>query len=164
MAEVETEERMRIRIAQRTQDAATMVETLMAVCILAITAASIISGINYGFFRMRLARENLRATQVMLERLEVVRLYNWEQVTNGTYIPRTFAEPYDPSMPTNSRGVIYYGTLTIANPAFSASTPSYAGNMRQLTIQLTWTNNNSLPHTRSLTTYIAKDGVQNYVY
>ena len=35
--------------------------------------------------------------------------------------------------------------------------------MKQLTLTLNWTNQN-IPSTRSLTTFIAQDGIQNYVY
>ena len=69
-----------------------------------------------------------------------------------------------PSAPTNGQGVRYFGTLRVQNPVFSGVTPSYANNMRQFTVTLQWTNASRVPHLRTLTTYVAKDGIQNYVY
>ena len=38
-----------------------------------------------------------------------------------------------------------------------------AADLRELTVTLNW-NTRGIPHTRSITTYIAKDGIQNYVF
>src|SRR3974390_764767 len=57
----------------------TLVESVVALVILSVAAAGILGSINYGMFMMRLARENARATQVMLERLESIRLYDWDE-------------------------------------------------------------------------------------
>jgi len=52
--------------------------------------AAILSGIMTGTFTMRMARENLRATQIMLEKVETIRLYSWNQVTSNGFIPTDF--------------------------------------------------------------------------
>jgi hypothetical protein len=36
--------------------------------------------------------------------------------------------------------------------------------MRQFTVTLQWTNGGTIRHSRSLTTYVSRDGEQNYVY
>lgn len=136
-------------------------ETLIATSILAIMGAGILNSINYGMFTMRLSRENSRATQILLEKTEAIRLYNWEQVTSGTYILPTFIAYYDPQVNANP-GVSYQGTITIS-PATGVAT-SYAANMRQCTITLQWVTGGRINHSRSLSTLIAKDGIQNYVY
>lgn len=59
------------------------------------------------------------------------------------------------------QGVAYYGTVT--PPSSVLFSTSYSTNLRQFTVTLNWTTRN-IRHTRSLTTYIAKDGLQNYVY
>ena len=141
-----------------------LAEVVMATAIVAILGGGVVSTINYGLFVMRIARENQRATQVMVERLESIRLYNWDQVTSGSFIPTSFTESYDPSAPTNSQGVRYFGTLSVQAPVFSGATPAYVANMRQFTVTLQWTNAGRVPHLRTLTTYVAKNGIQNYVY
>ena len=136
----------------------------MATGIIAVTGAGVISSINYGLCIMRQARENQRATQVMLEKLEAVRLYNWDQVTNAGFIPSGFTAAYDPTSPTNRQGTVYYGSLSVTTPIFTGTAPNYAASIRQFNVSVSWTNIGGLAHTRSLSTYVAQNGVQNYVY
>jgi prepilin-type N-terminal cleavage/methylation domain-containing protein len=140
----------------------TLTEVVMATGIIAITGAGVIGSINYGMCIMRVARENQRATQVMLEKLEAIRLYNWSQVTNTGFIPATFTAVYDPTSPMT--GTSYYGTMAVSTPAFIGTTPNYSANIRQFSVSLTWTNSGGIRHNRALSTYAALNGVQNYVY
>ena len=138
----------------------TLVDLIMAVAVLGIMAGGIFGSFRYGLFMLQLVRENQRATQVILEKVETIRLYNWDQVNSNGFIPTTFSETYDPQATTNNQGVTYHGTVRVAPcPLVSP----YAANLRQLTVTLNWTTRD-IPHTRTLTTYIAKDGIQNYVY
>ena len=148
-------------LPRKSQKGGTLVEVVIAVCILAIMGGGIISSINYGLFMMRLARENARATQIILEKLETIRLYSWSEVTNASYIPDTFTDVYDPQAPVNNQGAVYNGTMTVSNVNFSAS---YSTNMRQFTVTLQWTTAGRINHNRSMSTYVAKDGLQCYVY
>ena len=138
-----------------------MVEVVIATVILAIMGGGIISSINYGMFMMRLARENARATQIMLEKLESIRLYDWTEVTAAGYVPSTFTDVYDPQGSANQQGVTYNGTMTVSNCPVGTS---YSTNMRQFTVTLQWTTAGRINHNRSLSTYVARDGMQNYVY
>src|SRR2546425_13267620 len=127
---------MKIHLGKKFTSAIALAEVVMATAIIAIVGGGVVSSINYGFLVMRIPRENQRATQVMVERLEAIRLYNWDQVTTSGFVPSTFTEAYDKSNPTNSQGVTYYGTMSVDAPTFSGSTPSYANNMRQFTVTL----------------------------
>jgi type II secretory pathway pseudopilin PulG len=153
---------MRIRLSRKLTVGMTLMEVIMATGIIAITGAGVISSINYGLCIMRIARENQRATQVMLEKIEAIRLYNWSEVTNLAFIPDTFSAPYDPTART--AGTTYYGTMSVTTPSWVGTTPNYAGNIRQFNVTLVWTNAAHLRHARSLSTYVAQNGVQNYVY
>jgi Tfp pilus assembly protein PilV len=153
-----------VHLRRKGERATSLVEVVIATVIIAIAGVGIISSINYGMFVTQLARENARATQIMVEKLESIRLYNWTEVTNAGFVPATFVDVYDPQSPTNYQGAIYNGTMTVSNAAFSGATPSYANNMRQFTVTLSWTTNGKIPHNRSLSTYVSKDGLQNYVY
>src|SRR5215831_2028674 len=155
---------MKIRLSRKFCLGVTLVEVVMATGIIAVTGAGVISSINYGLWIMRLARENQRATQVMLEKVEAIRLYNWTQVTNGTFIPNSFSAPYDPTSPSDSQGTTYYGTMSVTSPTFSGTTPNYSPSLRQFNVTLVWTNSGGLTHTRSLSTFVAQNGIQNYVY
>jgi type II secretory pathway pseudopilin PulG len=152
---------MRIRCAGKLESGFTLVDVIMAIAMLGVIGAGVLGSVRYGLLVMQLARENQRATQIMLAKIETIRLYDWDQVTSPTnFIPTTFTDVYDPQAPTNSQGASYSGTMTISSFPLPSSC---ATNLRQLTVSLNWTTW-SIPHTRSITTYIAKDGIQNYVY
>jgi len=152
---------MKISCAKSNKEGTTLVDVIMAVAIIAIIATGIVGALSYGFFTMGTVRENQRATQIMLETLETIRLYNWSQVNSNGFIPSSFSSVYDPQSAPGSQGLTYYGQIIKSNgPSIGASINS---NMVQLDISLRWTNRN-IPHFRTVTTYIAKDGIQNYVF
>jgi len=140
--------------------AATLAEILVCVLIINIGAAGLMGCFKYAFFITGITQQNQRATQVMLERAEAIRLCSWDQVRSNGFIPTTFSEYYDPSAQNGSKGVLYNGTVTLA--AFPYST-TYKDNMRKLTMTLQWQSGN-INHVRTNITYIAKNGIQNYVY
>lgn len=151
---------MKLSYTTSSQAASTLAEVLAASAILAVCSAGLMAALANGFSTMRLARDNQRATQILIEQTDLVRLYNWDQVTTPGFIPTTLPPiPYDPQQ-NNGGGLYYTGTVAISSVPFSAN---YATNMRQMTLTLKWSTKNIL-RTRSLTTLIAKDGLQNYVY
>jgi len=74
--------------ALKDQSGITFVDVLMATAIITVMSLGVIGSLTYGFYVMQMARENQRATQVMLEKVETLRLYNWEQVNSNGFIPR----------------------------------------------------------------------------
>src|SRR6267142_1688877 len=99
---------MNIRCVKRRFEAATtLVDVILAVGIIAIMSGGMIGSITYGFYVMEMARENQRATQIILERIEAIRLYNWSQVKDPTFIPSTFTDVYDPQASSGSQGTVY---------------------------------------------------------
>lgn len=137
----------------------TLPEVVIATMVLAIAITGILATVFCGFLIMGRVRENQRATQVILEKLETIRLYSWSQITSNGFIPATFSQPYDPQ--GVNQGITYHGTFTVSPFPY---TTSYSDNMRQVTVTLRWTSERNLQRNRSFVTYIAKDGVQNYVY
>jgi hypothetical protein len=151
---------MKIRIAAFNSAGATLAELCVAIGILATMAAGIIGVFNFGFFAMSMARENQRATQILLEKTETIRLYSWDQVLAGA-IPHSFTNLYDPQS-AGTEGVRYYGKVEVVDFPFAAP---YQTNMRQVNVTLTWTNAmRGIVRNRSLSTMIARYGMQNYVY
>lgn len=142
------------------QKAFSLVETLIGMGIVGIVFVSLYAGISFGFGVIQLMRENLRATQIIVERMETIRLCSWEQITSGTNLPTTFVEYYFPRGLVSERGITYYGTLTITN---ANTGTSYNDELRLITISLTWTNGN-IPRTRTMQTFVAKNGMQNYIF
>ena len=147
--------------ASRAAAAFTLAEVVVAILIIAIGAAGLMSCFGYGFKVINQVRENQRATQIIMEKAETLRLYSWDQVNTSGFIPATFTATYDGgTAASNYIGTIYYGTVSITSFPYVTS---YQDKMRAMNLTLSWTSGN-IARTRSLTTYIAKDGIQNYVY
>src|SRR5712691_10080925 len=91
-----------------------LIEVTVGMGVIGAVVGAMLSGITTGTFTMRMARENLRATQIMLEKVETIRLYSWQQITTAGFIPATFQATYDPQG-TPSVGLTYEGTMTIAD-------------------------------------------------
>ena len=144
--------------------AATLAEVTVGVAVLAVMLVSLYGGMAGGFAVTQLSRENLRGTQIMLERLEGIRLFNWNQLNySNAMIATTFANSYYPLASNGqSKGITYSGKLIVTNVNFSPA-PSYADLMRQVIVTITWTNSN-VKRTRTMSTYVSKNGIQNYVY
>lgn len=139
----------------------TLIEVIMAVVIIGIAAAGLIGCFSGSFFVMRMARENQRATQVLIERAEAIRVFTWNDMTNGN-LPGAFTDYFDPSFSQfgGSAGVTYYGTVTTNAPAFSTS---YNNNMMMVTLQVKWTTD-GVGRSRTLSTIYSLNGAENYVY
>ena len=153
---------MRIPSQKRSERGTTLSETVVATGVLAISIAGILSAVFSGFFVVERVRENQRATQIILEKVETLRLYSWSQVNSNGFIPTSFTAEYDPQATNNAKGIIYKGSFEIA--PFPYASANYKDKMRQVTVTLSWTSARKQPRTRSFVTYIAEDGIQNYVY
>jgi len=145
---------------RRLQAAFTLIETSIGVGVMGTIMMALFSGFATGFFTMQMARENLRATQILLEKMETIRLYTWDQVNDPNFIPPTFTAPYDPNDKDGNTGVLYQGTMSITNVALPNS---YAQHMREVKVTLTWTTGH-LQRRREFTSYISRNGLQSYIY
>jgi hypothetical protein len=109
------------------------------------------------------SRENLRATQIILNRMEGVRLFNWDQLSDTAKLPTTFTESYDPSSTNGNTGTVYNGTMTVTTPVMNPPATYVSNGVRQITVTLSW-NSGGMNHTRTMSTYVSKFGAQNYVF
>ncbi|HWF18970.1 MAG TPA: hypothetical protein VG754_06855, partial [Verrucomicrobiae bacterium] len=78
------------RARARSRQAFTLIEVMVAVCVIIVAVTSIFASMSMGFSMTATSRENLRATQIMLDKVEGIRLYNWSQVTNSAYLIPAF--------------------------------------------------------------------------
>lgn len=125
-----------------------------------VSTVALLSAISSGMLTMQMARENVRATQIMLEKTETLRLYSWDQLNTTNFVVTTFTEKYDPNSTNGSQGIVYTGTVAIASVPM---TTAYSDEMKQVTISLNWMTGN-LSRNRSFTTFVARNGLQNYIY
>ena len=140
----------------------TLVEVMISTGVLGFVLYSLYAGFAWGFAALQVSRENLRATQIMAERMEVIRLIKWDDVLTPGFIPENFVAAFDANDDTNAvGGLVYEGKVTVANAALT--TEAYADNLRLVRIDLKWTSGKA-ERQRSMTTYISRYGKQNYLY
>jgi prepilin-type N-terminal cleavage/methylation domain-containing protein len=139
----------------------TLIEVMVASALVGIIFTALLAGFTMSFQSIQVDRENSRATQIMIEKTEVIRLYNWDQITGAdtnTFVPTTFTAPYYPD--NNNGGFSYDGRVAITNVPISST---YSNDLRSVTITLNWVSGKA-PRTRSMTTWVSKYGLQNYIY
>lgn len=132
---------------------------MVATLIVGIMFTGLYAGISQGMSVINSARQNLRATQIMADTMEVLRLYTWEQVNSNGFIPSTVYVPFFPDS-TNSSSLRVKADITISDSGFRQP---YSNNVKKITVDLSWTNSAGLQK-RSMSTYVARNGLQNYVY
>src|SRR5882762_5643303 len=125
------------RASSSGQRAFTMAEVLVAVFILGIACISLYAGFATGFMLVDSTRQELRATQILTQKAEALRLCSWSSLSG---FPINFTELYDPTS-TNS-GVVFAGTVTTNAATVIPNTAAYQPNMCVATINLYWTNYN----------------------
>ena len=139
----------------------TLVEVLVAMFVVGIMFTAVYAGITQSFNMTRTTQENLRAIQMLQDKTETIRLYTWDQVTNSSFIPTTFTNWFVPSgTSATNGGVMYVGTLSVSNSAFSEA---YAGDLKLITVTVSWTSRN-VTHQQRSTTLVSHYGLQNYIY
>jgi prepilin-type N-terminal cleavage/methylation domain-containing protein len=177
---------MKVAEAKHSTDwrlAFTLVEVLVASALLSLSAAALYSGLAWGIKQNRLARENLRATQVILEKMEILRGYSWDQLFPNSdpdeledpldpfdpdvdphleeddvvfTIPKTFTAPYESGDPKQG-DFMYQGIIEIT-PA--QITEAYSGSLAQVRVAVGWTSE-GVRHEREAKTLFAQYGLQN---
>jgi type II secretory pathway pseudopilin PulG len=138
----------------------TLAEVMVGVGILSIIFASVCLGLSQGFSVVQVARENLRATEILQEKMETIRLYDWSQINSNGFIPPTFSAPFYDSGDPSSAGVIYTGQTTITA---APMVESYAADHRLVIVTLTWKSGN-VRRERHMTTLVSRYGMHDYIY
>ena len=144
---------------RRKETGATLVDVLFGATIVGIMVVGLYLGFSQGFAVVQLARENLRATQILQEKMETVRLYTWDQVRTPGFIPATFTAPFY-AIGNQTEGLTYQGHMTIADAPVAES---YAADLRLVTVGVTWTSGNVTRH-REMKSFISRYGLHNYIY
>lgn len=148
----------RERTAGKTAAGFTLVETLVAMALGSVMIAALYSSFGAGFSAIRAAREDLQATQILLNRVERIRLCTWSQVTNPAYNPPVSSEYFDSDNKRVPCTVTYKATV----PPVGSLPEAYRNDMLLVTVEVTWTSG-QVQHQRSLQTYVAKNGIEGYV-
>ena len=137
----------------------TMIEVLVTGAVMAVMFVSLYSGFSAGFAVIQLAGEDLRATQILQEKMETIRLYTWDQINQNGFIPTNFLENFY-ATGTNVSGLNYTGKVVIANAPI---TESYSNDIKNVTITVEWSSAGVM-RTREMSTFVTRNGLQNYIY
>ncbi|SRR5258708_17531279 len=139
----------------------TLAEVMVSVGLLGIMVVSLFAGFSSGFDVVRAERENVRATQILEERMEVIRLIHWDYVAPG-FIPTNFTVPFYAAAGSSAipGGIIYTGTVSFPDTGMNET---YSKKIKTVQIDLTWTSG-SVSHNRQMITYVSYYGMQNYIY
>jgi len=144
-----------------------VIEAVIGMMVFGITAVALYGGLVSGFTTVRLARENQRATQIILDTMEMVRLYSWDQLNEVGFVPTTFSVVDSGPAKTDSKGnkvtpsgVTYNGKITLSNAGLATN---YDSKLKMVTVQLVWTSG-GMQRSRSLSTLVANDGLYSYIY
>jgi len=133
-----------------------LIEVMFATVIIAVVFVSLYVAISQGFGVVQVARENLRATQIMQEQVEILRILNWDQVTTNP-APWNFTASFYPANLTN-QGVVYSGSVNITNAPVSST---YTTDVRLAVVSLSWMSGN-VSRRRELRTLVSHYGLHNY--
>jgi prepilin-type N-terminal cleavage/methylation domain-containing protein len=143
----------------------TLVEVLVSAAVLAITMAIFFAGIAGGYAIINTFRQDLRATQILTQKTEAVRLCTWSQLNS---LPQTFTDYYYSLGATNSAAnTLYSGTISVGVATNISSSASYYDKVKLVNIGVVWTNNfgsHQVIHSRQMQTLVAYYGLVNYIY
>ena len=146
----------------------TFAEVLVSAAILGFATTSLYAAFSSGFCVIQSARENLRATQILVQKTEAIRLFTWSQICDTNYLKPEFAEPYDPlGAANNCGGAKYTGRVSANVPPVGDLPEAYRTNMQTITVTVYWTNfsgANRIVNKREMQTRVARNGMQNYIW
>lgn len=147
------------RLKGNIQAAFSLVEVMVSFGIIGMLMVTLFVAFSSGFATVQLTREDQRATQILLEKMEVIRLYSWDQLATAGFIPEQFLAPFYATNETLT-GLIYTGRVTVANAPL---TEGYGTDMKMITVGVDWYSSQRL-HRREMSTLVSRYGLQNYIY
>ena len=92
-----------------------LIEVVVAMAIVGISCIALYSALASCLLSVRNTREDLWATQIMVELMDTLWLYNWDQIKDPTFTPKKFSIYFDPVGATNGTGggVLYDCTMKV---------------------------------------------------
>lgn len=141
------------------RSAFTLVEVLVGTVLLAVMFTVFYVGITAGFGLIQLARENLRATQILQEKTETLRLLTWEDLQG---MQRSLTEPFYAFGSDQESGLTYELRVDIpdASPIQDAT---YGADIKLVTVEARWMSG-GVERRRSMSTYLSRYGLHRYRY
>jgi len=134
----------------------TIIEVAMAAGVLALVLATSILAMQYGFRTLDVARGTTLASQILQSEMERLRMKSWADI-NAMPASETFdGSTYFSTNPDVA------GKYTITRTM--AADGTRPGEVIYITITVTWTSYDKMPHTRTFRSMYAKNGLYDYYY
>jgi prepilin-type N-terminal cleavage/methylation domain-containing protein len=146
-----------LRCQARNLTAFSLIEVLFSVVIVGVLVVALYSALASAIPMVRSCQENETVTQILSEKLDTIRLYNWTQINDNRFLPTNFVAGKDP---LNTNSTAYYkGTISIVEAPISEG---YRSNLLQVTVKVDWLSG-WRPQSQSMVTYVSKYGLQTYI-
>lgn len=142
---------MKRRSVFRRNDGFTLVEMIVASLVLGMVFISSIATLTYGYKLMENARFNTLASQVIQSEIETLRLKNWSQLN---------------ALPSHGTIAISSGMATAAFNKFTGwrTVSLVRTDTKRIVVGVQWTASSGQVHSRRYTTFMTKDGLNDYYY
>lgn len=144
----------------------TLPEVLIGCAIAAFVFSGFFLCLGEGIAITRVARENLRAGQLLEQQMETIRLYTWDEINSNGFVPTNYLIPFSATSTNTNSFSVYTCNVVITNVWSNTVPPmteSYSNDHVLVTVSLSWTNGNILRQ-RSMSTIVSKYGLHNYYY
>jgi Tfp pilus assembly protein PilV len=141
----------------------TLVEAMVATFVAAIMILTLYACFAGGYAMIKMSREDLRATQIVLQQMEAIRVAPYAYLKNATMFPTNTTVYFDEAGKSSGKGGTPY-TVTFKAEALPSPKPQlqFYTNMSQVTVTVSW-NSGNLQRSRSMQAYAAQRGIQGYV-
>src|SRR5688572_18287622 len=134
---------------------------MIAVLIAAVMLVALYGCFASGYSMLKVTREDLRATQIIIQRMERLRLCSFDQVRDPVVNPPVTQEYFNPNSSANG-GVLYTVTFSNRFPQIGTIPGAYRTNMLLVTVNASWTSG-KIKRNRSMQTYVARQGLEEFV-
>jgi len=147
----------------------TFAKMLVGVAFVGVVVLLLYGAFSVGFPVIQSTRENLRATRIVMQKAEALRLFAWSQVCDPNSDRKPlFVEPQDSPGVASSRGDVQYsGYITAGAPAAGDLADPSRSHMRPVTVTVCWTNSHGgkpVVQTRQIQTRLARNGMPKYIW
>jgi len=137
----------------------TIVEVVMASCVMALALTTSIAVMQSGFISLDTARGNTLASQVLQSEIERIRLMSWAKVTDATTMMGEHKVDLKEVFDTNNE---LAGKFTLVRTVKDDDTRP--GEAVDIYLQVFWKSYDGRAHQRSFQTKYVKNGLYDYYY
>jgi hypothetical protein len=126
-------------------------ESIIGMGICGVIVLAVYGSLTWAFGMLRMSQENLRVTQVLIEKIEICRLYTWEQISDPSFFPKNF---------TAGDNGEFKGRMSIRK---GPNDVTYQDDMKTVSIEISWKSGHTRRN-REFVTYVTRNGLQSYLY